>query len=148
MATLVPPRVHNALVSSLHNRWCTTRRFQQRQRGCMLGCGSDMDALEHYAGCPRLRQALRPHCHGLDPGNLLRFWIGLDSPTSPDLCVVAALGCYAAYRRTNAVRAGETDTSEDTTLRALRQLLREGARGHPRASSILSSATSSSAALP
>jgi hypothetical protein len=141
LATQVPPRVHHALVSSLHNRWCTTRRFQQKQRACLLGCGSDMDALEHYAGCPRLRLALQPLLHGHDPGNMLHSWIGLAAPADPAHHIPVALGCYAAYRRTNAVRAGRLDTSEDTTIRALRQYFREGARGHAKTAAVLSAAT-------
>jgi hypothetical protein len=148
LAPLVPPRVHHALVGSLHNRWCTTRRFQQRQRGCLLGCGSEADALEHYAGCPRLRQALRPFLQGHDPGNMLHFWIGLASPADPAHCIPIALGCYAAYRRTNDVRAGHMDTSEDTTIRALRQYFREGARGHTRAAAALSLAPARVPACP
>jgi hypothetical protein len=50
LAKHTPPRVWMAVLSTLHNRWCTARRFQTRTAAhvCRLGCGlTHGDALEH-----------------------------------------------------------------------------------------------------
>ena len=51
LAHLVPPRVAAAVLSSLFNRWCTSRRFQGWRGRCCFGCDAE-DRLEHYLRCP------------------------------------------------------------------------------------------------
>lgn len=57
---LVAPRVQAACFSTIWNRWCTFRRYQQRRSPrniCMLGCeGMAEDSIEHYVHCKAARK--------------------------------------------------------------------------------------------
>ena len=46
-----PQCVIAACLKTLLNGWASTRRLQQEQAGCVFGCGSKQDAIEHYLEC-------------------------------------------------------------------------------------------------
>jgi len=48
---IVKPCVKAAVLKTLLNGWCTTRRFQGQQQGCLFHCGSGEDSIEHYLCC-------------------------------------------------------------------------------------------------
>ena len=60
--TLRTLSTHHAMtvVKTLVNAWTTTRRYHEEQRWhCIFGCPGDMDELEHYAVCERLRREVK-----------------------------------------------------------------------------------------
>ena len=97
---------------------------------CALGCGgAAQDSIEHYRHCRVLRQSHREELE-LDQEDLLQGWLGLRGQQSMDdvqLCR-GALGCYAAYRITNAARHGGGFPPEEAH-RAFRQALVEATTG-------------------
>jgi len=127
----VPPRVIAATIRSALNGWCTSRRFQQ-QRPCLLACGSGNDALEHYCACRRTWEVA---------------WscLALPRPATYEACVAGMLGLsdrstplnkkismavlnYGVYAVVNTARCQAI--AEDDVPGALRQAIRNAARGH------------------
>ena len=47
----VTPRVLSAVLSTLYNRWTTTRRFRAEQRNTCLLCDKEEDSIERYLEC-------------------------------------------------------------------------------------------------
>lgn len=140
----VPPRVFAAALGCIWNKWPTARRKQVRGRPCLLGCGHGEDSVQHYSGCPQVRQAARK-------------WLGMEFRISHPLLhwVCAAPTCveieetlhwwsrvallqYAVQQVTNGVRHGRGPLpASEEAQRALRQGLLEGVRGHSMARSLL-----------
>ena len=101
---VVPPRVSAAVMSTLLNRWTTTRRMRKvtlRARCCLLGCSRHAaDSLEHYLGCPLAREWLARRLR-LDPADLkLESWL-LAVPKETTTLIRLAVGTYVLYRATN-----------------------------------------------
>lgn len=141
---LVPPRVHSAVFSTVWNRWTTHRRMQKRALAstiCLLKCSETAeDSVEHYANCPRVRE-VGAHFLNLDPSrsvNLHTFVCCNPHIKDEDELTATALLIYAVYRATNYVRY-ERPIPTDATYHAITQWVREGARGHNNAMSVLSS---------
>jgi hypothetical protein len=134
LARHVPPRVWAAVLSTLHNRWCTSRRFQHRTPAhfCRLGCGlAHGDALEHYAGCKTLRIVFRNHLRDLQPGDTcLPHWLGLRSDSPADW-LRHALHCYAAYRTVGSLAplSAPHNASAPEAARMLKQFWKDGTKG-------------------
>ena len=146
LSEVVPPRVMSAALGCVWNRWPTARRKQIRDSPCLLGCGHGEDSREHYAACRRSREAARK-------------WLAVEYRISRprDHWAFAAPSCvevealdgwwarvallqYAVQQTTNAARAVgrlSGDMDEATCMRALRQGLIEGARGHSAARRLL-----------
>jgi hypothetical protein len=126
---VVPPRVHAAILATIMNRWCTTRRTQQNHapHPCLLCGWEEGDDVRHYGGCQRVKELYKRLC-GDATNNLFSTWIGV-SRGSDKHTATAALCCYAAYRTTNALRAsgGAVDTR-----RLLWQAAYMGQKGAPR----------------
>ena len=139
IATLMPPRVLAAVLRANLNGWMTARRFQQQGR-CLLGCQRLEDSVTHYGRCAcyhslcgRFLDLARPPAgHELEEFLLL----GGESTTEGrgHAKALRALSVYALYRTHNAVRcAGSSGPCADL----FRGYLREGVRGHAKASSLL-----------
>ena len=89
LATLVTPRVHAAVFSTLWSRWCMHRRFQQRHRStnrCVFRCeGQAEDSFEHYCKCPLVHRVARSVLHFSYPNELAfdvwllnSYWLDVD----------------------------------------------------------------------
>ena len=141
---LVPPRVCAAALSTLWNRWCTHRRFQQRHsttNRCLLGCGTHAeDAIEHYFHCPIVQNTLQGQLN-LSPHLFAHLHSGLlcnaNIRTMDQLTSVALLN-YALYNTTNYLRV-HAGTPSDHIPDMLAQHIREGAKHHPNATLVLDS---------
>lgn len=142
--SLVPPRVLAAAIGCMWNRWPTSRRKQRRGCQCLLGCGVGEDSVEHYNGCRLTRLAARRWLGMEFRVSLpMEHWM-LVAPTCSEVEEVPgwwgriALLQYAVQRVTNAARDGHrVRLAEVEILRALRQGLLEGARGHHKATTWL-----------
>ena len=139
---LVPPRVCAASLGTIWNRWCTHRRFQERDsphNKCMLGCkGNAEDSIEHYCRCPVTKRILQNNLR-LPPttyANIHTLLLCNDHIDNTDTLTSIALVQYAIYNATNHFRY---NTTPDTTDRyeATLQWLREGAKNHKHASAVL-----------
>ena len=136
---LATPRISNAVLSTLWNRWTTARRFQRTQ-ACCLQCASEaQDSIEHYACCPLIRTAalallrleIRPW-----PAALGDFLLVTDPPCqdpSVDLHrrrLRMAIIVTAAYRTANSARQCVPTTPAETGD-MMRQAVWEAVRNHP-----------------
>ena len=138
---LVPPRVCAAVFSTLWNRWCTCRRYQQRHsphNRCVLGCGGDaQDSIEHYCRCPVTKHAMERKLN-MSPSTFAHLHTFLlcnaNIRTYGDLTSVALL-IYAIYNATNHYR--HKPPTQDTDIHdAVAQWLREGAKRHANATKV------------
>jgi hypothetical protein len=131
-----------AALSTLWNRWCTHRRFQQRRSAtnkCLFGCShSAEDSIEHYFHCTLTQDTLRKQLN-LTPELFANIHSGLlcDSniQTTDQLTAIALL-TYALYNTTNHLRHNP-HTPHHHIPDMLAQFVREGAKGHPLASAVL-----------
>ena len=149
LVPLAPPRVRAAVLSTLWNRWTTHRRFQQRGAAgdyCLLCCGGAgaSDSLEHYGRCKVVwtvaERALRLPGPG-SPGAWARFLLAapdLDPAGAPDALCRVALLVYATYTVVNMARQQAPFGHAAVAADALEHTLREAARGHDKASRVLS----------
>ncbi len=107
--SLVTPRVHGAVFSTIWGRWCTDVRYQKRHRsvGCRLGCGPDKeDSILHYSHCGVVRRMLRNKLN-LDAntfGNLRSFVMTNAALDTKEKVTAIALAVYAVYSVTNRAR--------------------------------------------
>ena len=139
---LAPPRVGAAALSTLWNRWCTHRRYQRRHSPsnvCLLRCGANAeDAIEHYFHCPVTHDALQRQLN-LSPSLFANLHSGLlcnaNIRTTDQLTSIALLN-YALYNTTNYLRA-HPDTPTAHIPDMLAQHIREGAKHHTNATSVL-----------
>ena len=107
LAGKVPPSVLAAVWRSWCNGWCTTRRFQEECRECLLDSECNgTDCLEHYACCPATRRYLSRRIPlSLDPATITSFLI-LDE-VDDNAMLFRAVHIYAVYGVVNHVRAGQ-----------------------------------------
>ena len=144
LATMAPPRVCAAVLSTMWNRWITARRFQ-REGSCVLGCStSAQDSIEHYACCPivrgcaatMLRIELRPPPHAIADFMLVSTPPAAVEPKSAMLRM--ALLVYAVYTSTNDARR---DRPRDATVSAsmLEQAVLNAVQSHSGAENELNS---------
>jgi hypothetical protein len=132
LASLTTPRVWAAVFSTIWNRWCTARRYQQRQSNknrCVLGCSDTAeDSIEHYSRCPCTRELAARLLH-LDPTtqvNMHAFNLCSSSITTQEELVASSVMIYAVYRATNYYR-NHPDIRPNDIYNALRQWAREAA---------------------
>ena len=139
---LTPPRVCAAALSTTWNRWCTHRRYQRRHLAsniCLLGCGRTAeDAIEHYFHCRVTHYALQ-HQLNLAPHLFANLHSGLlcnaNIQTTDQLTTIALLN-YALYNTTNYLRI-HPNTPPTHIPDMLAKRVREGAKRHPNATSVL-----------
>ena len=99
---LVLPRVQQAVLSTICNRWCTARRFQQATEPCKLGCSTGEDSLEHYCICSRTVLFATSNL-GLstDEARGIGRWTFCVDDLSPSLLVRTSVLLYCAYSAVN-----------------------------------------------
>ena len=124
------------MLRCIWNGWPTARRKQQRVSACLLVCGRGEDAVSHYARCAHVRAVGRQHLGlGFRFSDPLAHWC----MTAPDCADIerdshwwpkVAVLMYATMRATNSARVQGMLPMADA-LRALRQGVVEGVRGHP-----------------
>ena len=139
---LAPPRVCAAALSTLWNRWCTHRRYQHRHwktNQCLLGCSTtNEDSIEHYYHCEVTQNTLRRQLN-LPAQLFANLHSGLlcnaNIRTIDQLTSIALLN-YALYNTTNYLRQ-HPHTPKDLIPDMLSQKLREGAKHHPNATTVL-----------
>ena len=132
---LVPPRVTAALVRTWFNDWCTTRRFQLRDRAkCYFGCQECPDDLEHYSCCKCIGQWAnrRIGCEtAVSVVDRRKSFLLLDGDAVSDEELVAnALRLTVAYMAYNGARH-RSETGAGLTRNSLEQYIKEAAAGHP-----------------
>ena len=142
---LVTPRVQGACLSMLWNRWCTPRRFQNREspdNRCVLGCGGAAeDSIEHYVHCKSIRKVAYSFLRLGRLGNLnkehfMLAYGGFSNDAETLACMAVLI--YAAYNATNCYRqTGGTDST--TAVQHMEQQCRNAAMGHRKLSRILDS---------
>jgi len=140
---LTPPRVCAAMLSTLWNRWTTRRRFQQRGKCVLLCSETAVDCIEHYAGCPAVRNAGRRHLNlHLRPWpNALPDFLGVAGPPlrrqpSDSELARGALLVYATYVATNAARH-KSPANMLEAEQMIHQAILEGAKGHEKCARFL-----------
>ena len=135
---LAPPRLGSAAISTMWNRWCTKRRFQQRGH-CVLGCAEQEDSIEHYAKCPCVRGFARTFTrvpYAAHEG-LAMFTLMHSSLDDPALLTKIAITVYAAWRVTERLRRREDLVAPEVAKDMLEQAACEGVRGHLAAARVL-----------
>ena len=136
VAKWMPPCVVAAVLRASLNGWMAARRFQQKGR-CVLGCQGLEDSVAHYGRCPCYHSLCRRFLNLPRPpaGNDLEEFLLLGTPRRAVRGEGATEGSdHALYRTRNAVRlAGSSGPCADL----FRGFLREGIRGHAKASSVL-----------
>ena len=106
------PRVWTAVFSTVCNRWCTARRFQEltEESRCRFGCSTGYDSLEHYSNCPHLatfavnRLRLAENCW---KGIACWCLVSEAQPSDKFLAKLAIL-VYCAYTAFNSLRKFRT----------------------------------------
>ena len=122
LSSACPPRVHAVYFRTLWNGWVCYdgMKLLLQQRGCLLGCGWDDDALGHYACCGVYWQFV----HLPRPRDAAFFII---PDLSHDDVVRLAIGMYALYRTVNFLRFGAAAGHSDSILTLLRLFAKRGA---------------------
>ena len=136
LATLVPPRVHAAVFTTMWNGWCTHRRFQNRRGAgnhCRFKCslGSE-DSLEHYCRCPVVLRVAKHMFHisypaemALDLWTLNSSWLDMSHDNLRGL----ALLVYGTYMSLNTIRHnGISDSTQ--AFQCIVQYCKLGCGGH------------------
>ena len=104
---LVAPRLRAATMSTIFNRWVTSRRMRQLQEGrqsCVLHCSDTADdSIEHYFNCPIYREWCRRRL-GFDQqeGRLVHGLLA--TSMTGDAIKLQAVATYVLYRTTNHMR--------------------------------------------
>jgi hypothetical protein len=137
LATSCPPRIQAVYFRTLWNGWVCYDRMKDllQQKGCLLGCGWDDDALGHYICCNvfwHYARMPRPHGLGLTHVQRGREAAMLVSPSlAEDDVVRMAIGLYALYRTVNYLRfAAPADRPPDVQA-LLRLFGKKGVQNHP-----------------
>ena len=144
LSSLVAPRIASAVLSTLLNRWCTPRRFQNRDSSlnvCLLGCpGLAEDSIEHYAHCACVRNVA---CRYLALGhawhsNLQHFMLADDTLDDSRTLVCMTVLIYATYTATNIVRnKGASPFLQNDAIELVKQCCRNGVMGHSHSTKII-----------
>ena len=101
------PAVAAAILSTLHDRWCTSVRFGLGPRGCVFRCDSSAgeDSLKHYARCPHLREIGHTLCCIPREVTLnLSAMLGIGIPMDYNNRARCAVYTYLAYTLFNMAR--------------------------------------------
>ena len=135
-----------AVFSTLWNRWTTPRRFQGRDKRCIL-CDLEYseDSIEHYSCSRIVREVLARVLH-MDQArfaSLHTFVLTHPDINSKENLVKISLLIYGVYRTTNAVRAHTA--AGGNYFEAIKQAIKEGAHGHSGSMLILDNCWSQSA---
>ena len=141
LRALVPPRVSAAVLSTVWNRWTTTRRYQQRVIACRFGCGiEEGDSIEHYCRCPVVQNCCRK-AFNLNPKHHASLHgFTLATPHISHRCTLTMQGLlvYAVYTTFNRIQhSPKGRASPGVAYDAIVQAVREGARGHAGATKTL-----------
>ena len=135
--SLVAPRVAVVLFSSMWNRWCTARRFQE-EGSCIFGClGNDSDSIEHYAKCPVQVSFARNvlHIPAEATASLCSFF-GLDANISDDTLTMTMLNLYVCYTARNKLKHTPTPCQLNYQELML-QLAKQSVFGHAKSRDVL-----------
>ena len=112
---LVSPRVIAAIISTIFNRWCTRRRYQNGQGNCVLKCDPRADdSIEHYCNCPTVKKVGRKVLN-LNPANqinILTFNLCNQYIRTQEDLTNTGLLIYAVYRATNHYRQHPGENEE------------------------------------
>ena len=135
---LVAPRVQSACFSTIWNRWCTPRRFQNRDSKsnvCLLGCGGlAVDSIEHYARCRSVRTVASDflrwgRCLTVDIDHFMLASEALRD--DPDILICVAVLIYSTYNSTNHLRfKGVVPLPFKDATELLKQNCRNSVMGH------------------
>ena len=131
MTKLVPPRVAAAVWGLVWNRWCTSRRFQQKSP-CVLGCSDSEDSIEHYLGCKIAKEAGRRMLK-IDEGFARRKQLMLATTRfkNDDEQTCWAILTYGIYMVTNEHRGQQGKTAEpEELIQEIMQHVRQAVMGH------------------
>jgi hypothetical protein len=126
---LSPPRVQAAVFGTLWNRWTTARRFQ-KTAPCLLCQEEASDSIEHYSCCRIVREVMARFLR-LDTEiycNLHSFLLIHPAIGTREQLSCISLLIYGVYKLTNSLRPTGASCSEP--FEALRQAVKEGAKGH------------------
>jgi len=137
---LVAPRVVSACFGNICNRWCTSRRFQQRVLPCRLCHTENGDCIEHYCRCwvvkdvcarmLKLEGNRHPSLHG--------FVLASSELFSRATLACQALLVYGTYTTFNRIKHDKGYfSSRAEAYDGLCQAIREGARGHASSTQLL-----------
>ena len=129
------PRVAFAFLSTLFNRWTTSRRFQQKLTCSLCRREGTEDSLEHFFFCGRTKVILQymglPHEAGEGGAvGLRRRFLLLDGATCVEERIKRYLLIYVLHSVFNMVKAQGVSLDDDRTVRELAEhFLMKGARG-------------------
>ena len=132
---LVAPRVQSACLSTLFNRWCTPRRFQQRdshRNRCLLGCpGLAEDSIEHYVHCGTIHAVADTYLHMRQyfPLQAEHFMLASRVLQDGEVLTCMAILTYAAYMATNHYRQSGA-VCREVAIESLKQHCRNAVRRH------------------
>lgn len=131
---LAPPRVRSAVISTIFNRWATSRRMQSAggcARSCVLRCSpSAADSIEHYVRCRAMRDWMATRLRLQDASRELDWWVLATEHTDTDLRMVA-VATYVLYRTVNHLRHQtrlDGDDHSAYTRKFMDQMLYEACR--------------------
>ena len=120
------PRVFACYYRALWNGWVTDGRMRSLRaaqslevRGCMLGCPSGQDDLDHYSICPCFWSFVAANRRGLGlraTKSRNAFFI-VGGSAQPEERVLMAVGIYALYRTIQCRRHGHFNGDIDILLR-------------------------------
>ena len=144
LSRVCTPRVQTAVWGWLWNKWATNRRCKQGQKSVCRLCNTQdsEDSTEHLCRCHMVRRLFRTL--NLDTEVMLgkRAWaLACPSMNSVENLALLGMGMYAT--NTVAARIRHADSmplSEEDTLEALRQSVKESAKGCGQAIRILKTA--------
>ena len=135
---LVPPRVAVVLFSTLWNRWCTARRFQE-EGTCIFGySGQNLDSVEHDSVCPKQTAFAKHTLHIPEAhvGSLTSFF-GLDPNISDDLLTIIMINTYTCYTARNKLKHCRPDRQHGNYSSLMLQIAKQGTFGHSRSRQLL-----------
>ena len=110
-AVRISPCVAAAVWSTLLNRWCTSVRFQQRDRGCLFQCRSpaSSDCIAHYLSCPLVQDVSqqlfglpKKYCRGM------AISLGICEDMCEETSTSLAIRTYLVYMAFNTARCSPT----------------------------------------
>lgn len=135
LSSLVPPRIHAAVLHTIFNGWTTHRRFQKRRspfNKCVFQCNQNAeDSLEHYCRCDVVLKVARNSFRITYPAEqALSLW-ALASPyvdIQDNLISVAVLQ-YGVYNAFNTLKHAPVKDRQQAFYCIL-QHCRQGVFGH------------------
>ena len=128
------PRALSAYFKAVLNGWVTKRRMNSLSKSsqpcCSLGCGAELDCLEHLCICEKFWEfAHKPRPGGLGlqhlPRSIDAFFMIMPRPQEQDI-IRMSLGIYALHRVHN-FNTHRSDPSNYNVLKLLSIYARRGA---------------------